>query len=175
MNLYSTVGEKVQEALTNTLTRIGYTDPLVIFKHQNGPEPDKTYCAIYIIRLQDTGRATKSLFLEDVTGDYSVGRHYSQQHFRATLQLTFVGKNSGDMAHDLKQAMNNSLLAREDLLKQDLSFLDCTDIRSNPQLRETRWVESFNFDINLGYSVQHTEDLTWVEYITINGEQFPAP
>lgn len=175
MNLYTAIGEKVQSALEDTFTRLGYEDPLVIFKHQNAPEPNQTYCAIYITRIQETGRATKSFFLEDVAGDPAVGRHYAQQHFKATLQLTFIGKDSGDMAHDLKQAMSNSLLAREDLLKKDLSFVDCTDVRSNPQLRETRWVDSFNFDINLGYSVQHTEDLTWVEYITVNGEQIPAP
>lgn len=173
MNLYSTLGDRVQEALTTTFTRIGYVNPLVIFKHQNAPEPNQTYCAIYIIRLQETGRSTKSFFLEDVDDDPTVGKHYAQQHFKATLQLTFVGKDSGDMAHDLKQAMNNSLLAREDLLRKDLSFIDCTDVRSNPQLRETRWVDSFNFDINLGYSVQHTEDLNWVEFITVNGIQYP--
>jgi hypothetical protein len=172
--IYTDLGTKVQKALTDTFVRAGYVNPLVIFKHQNAPEPTRTYCAIYIINIEEQGRSTKSLFLQDVE-DISVGRHYAQQHFKATLQVTFMGEDSGDMAYDLQVALHNSLSTNEDFLKEDLSFIDCTNVRSNPQLRETRWVDSFNFDINLGYSVQHTEDVNWVEYVTINGIQYPSP
>lgn len=173
--IYDDLGSKVQRALTASLARQGYTNPLVIFKHQNAPEPDKSYCAIYLIRLQEKGRATKAIFLQDVVGNDDVGRHYAQQHFNVTLQLTFIGPQSGGMAYDLKQALCTSILTKEDLLKEDLSYIDATDVRSNPQLRETRWVDSFNFDITIGYSVQHTEDLNWVEFITVNGIQYPTP
>lgn len=172
--IYTDLGTRVQEAVEDTLTRLGYTNPLVIFKHQNAPEPTRTYCAIYIINIEEEGRSTKSLFLQDVP-DITVGRHYSQQHFKATLQITFMGEDSGDMAYDLRNTLQNSQLTNEDFLKKDLSFLSCTSVRSNPQLRETRWVDSFNFDINLGYSVQFTEDMNWVEYITVNGVQYPTP
>lgn len=175
MNIHEQVGEKVQRALTATLVRQGYNTPLVIFKNQNAPEPNKTYCAIYIINLTEKGRATKSFFLQDVPGDETVGKHYAQQHFNATLQVTSVGLQSGDMAYAVKQALKNSILTGEDFLKEGLSFISATEVRSNPQLRETRWVETFNFDLTLGFSVQQTEDLNWVEFITVNGEQIPNP
>ena len=175
MNIYDEVGKAAQRAITTTLTRLGYSSPLVIFKNQNAPEPNKTYCAIYIINNSEKGRATKALFLQDVVGDPDVGKHYAQQHFDATLQVTFVGLDSGGMALDLKQALRSSVLTSEDFLKENLSFVSATDVRSNPQLRETRWVDSFNFDLRLGYSVQHTEDLNWVEFITVNGTQIPSP
>ena len=174
MNIYDEVGKAAQRAITTTLTRLGYTTPLVIFKNQNAPEPNKTYCAIFVISTSEHGRATKSLFLEDVADNPDVGRHYSQQHYDATLQITCIGLDSGGMAYDLKQAFKNSLLTREDLVRQSLSFISTTDVRSNPQLRETRWVDGFNFDVRLGYSVQHTEDVNWVEFITVNGVQVPS-
>lgn len=175
MNIYGQVGERVQRALTATLVRQGYLEPLVIFKHQNAPEPNKSYCAIYILSMLEKGKATKSFFLEDVPSDPNVGKHYAQQHFNVVLQLAFVGVQSGDMAFALKQALKNSILTGEDFLKEDLSFISATEVRSNPQLRETRWVESFNFDLTLGLSVQQTEDLDWVEFITVNGTQIPSP
>lgn len=173
MDIYDEVGRAAQRAITKTLTRLGYSSPLVIFKNQNAPEPNKTYCAIYIISNVEKGRATKALFLDDVVGDPNVGKHYAQQHFDAVLQVTFVGLDSGGMAFDLKQALKSSILTGEDFLKENLSFVSATDVRSNPQLRETRWVDSFNFDLRLAYSVQHTEDLNWVEFITVNGVQIP--
>lgn len=173
MNIFDTLGAKVQRALTTILVRQGFVSPLVIYKYQNAPEPNKAFCAIFILENNEKGRASKSFFLEDVEGNPDVGRHYAQQHFNATLQLSFVGEGCGDMAYSLKQALRSSILAQEDFLKEGISVLDSTSVRSNPQMRETRWVDGFTMDMTLGYSVQHTEDLNWVEFITVNGIQYP--
>lgn len=175
MNIFDTLGAKVQRVLTNTLTRQGFISPLVIYKHQNAVEPNKAFCAMFIISNNEKGMATKSFFLEDVVDDPDVGRHYAQQHFNATVQLSFIGEGCGDMAYSLKQALKTSILMKEDFLKEDISILDSTAVRSNPQLRETHWVDGFTMDITMAYSVQSTEDLNWVEFITVNGIQYPAP
>jgi len=174
MSVYDSLGSKVQRALTATFTRLGYVSPLVIYKYQNAPEPNKSFVAIHILRNSSVGRSTKAIFLQDVVGNEDVGRHYAQQHYKALLQLSFVGVESGDMAFDLKTALASSIATGEDFLKEDISVLDHSDVRANPQLRETRWVDGFTLDMDLGFSVQHTEDLNWVEFITINGVQIPA-
>jgi hypothetical protein len=175
MSIYDSIGTSVQKVVTNALTRIGYTTPLVIFKNQNSPEPGQTYCAIHILRASTSGKPSKSIFLEDVAGNPNVGRHYTQQHYDVLIQVTFVGKDSGDMAFDFKQDLAVSQLTNEDFQKEHFGIISHTDVRSNPSLRETRWVDSFNLDLNLSYSVQTTEDLNWVEYITVNGIQMPPP
>jgi hypothetical protein len=175
MSIYDSIGTSVQKVVTNALTRLGYTNPLVIFKNQNAPEPAQTYCAIHILRASAKGKPTKSIFLEDVVGNVDVGRHYAQQHYEVLLQITFVGKDSGDMAFDFKQDLAVSQLTNEDFQREAMAILTHTDVRSNPSLRETRWVDSFNMDLSLSYSVQTNENLNWVEFITVNGIQIPSP
>jgi len=173
LSVYDDLGTRVQRALTATLTRLGYTNPLVIYKYQNAPEPNKSFVAIHILRNSSVGRSSKAVFLQDVVGNEDVGRHYSQQHYKALLQLSFVGVESGDMSFDLKTALASGIATGEDFLKEGVSLLSHSDVRASPQLRETRWVDSFTLDLDLGFSVQHTEDLNWVEYITLNGVQIP--
>jgi hypothetical protein len=173
LSVYDDLGSRVQRALTATLTRLGYASPLVIYKHQNAPEPNKSFVAIHILLNRKEGRSTKAIFLQDVVDNEDVGRHYAQQHYKALLQLSFVGAESGDMAFDLDAALSGSVSTQEDFLKEDISLISHSDARSNPQLRETRWVDGFTMDLNLGFSVQHTEDLNWVEFITIDGVQIP--
>ena len=173
-SIYDSIGTSVQSVLTKSLTRIGYTTPLVIFKNQNAPEPAQTYCAIHILRASARGKPSKSVFLTDVAGNPNVGRHYTQQHYDVLIQVTFVGKDSGDMAFDFKQDLAVSQLTNEDFQRENFGIISHTDIRSNPSLRETRWVDSFNLDLELSYSVQTTEDLLWAEYITVNGVQIPS-
>lgn len=174
MNLYTSLGESIQRALENIYKSQGYVKPLVIYKFQNAPEPKKSYVAISILSLAADGRATKSATLENVVVDgVEKGRFYHQQHYTAQVQLSFIGEDSGDMSLDLKQAMAGSVYAKDAFGVENLALRQHGDIRHNPQLRETRWVDSFNFDLSLGYSVSSTEDVDWVAAITVNGIQIP--
>lgn len=174
MNLYSQVGEKIQRALERIYTNLGYSNPLVIYKFQNAPEPKKSYVAISILRLEADGRATKSSALQDViVNGVEKGRAYHQQHYTVLVQLSFIGEDSGDMALDLKQALAGSMYAKDAFGVENLALRQHGDIRHNPQLRETRWVDMFGLDLNLGCSISSTEDVDWVAAITVNGIQIP--
>lgn len=77
------------------------------------------------------------------------------------------------MALDLKQALAGSMYAKDAFGVENLALRQHGDIRHNPQLRETRWVDMFGLDLNLGCSISSTEDVDWVAAITVNGIQIP--
>lgn len=174
MKIHSKLGESIQKVIEQALIRDGYTNPLVIFKHRNGPEPKRSYVAIHLLGIQAEGRATKSSALEEVVvNGVEKGRYYSHQHYTATVQLTCIGEDSGDIATSLKTALSGSPAMRDSFVSENLVLRSHGDIRANPQLRESKWVDTFNMDVVLGYSVNATEDVDWVAAITVNGVQIP--
>ena len=164
MSILRAVKAPIQKAFTDILTAIGYPDVNVIFSHQNGLEPDKSYGVINILQISQIGGRNEATLLapgeilEFIT------------HHTISIQISFVGTESDSLAYDFRQNMENNRVAFEILQRADLGMASRGDVRRIPQNRESAWVEAYNMDFDFTFAVFTRQSYDWVEYVTINGE-----
>lgn len=166
--------DKTEKALVRSLISIKSKmglDLEVIVSEQNGVEPKKDYVSVSLLMLSKEGRSGKSGLAPFHSGQ---AKEYYTQNYKVKAQLKFVGKNSGSIASAIHNQWSSNSVMREFFLKNSLAPRDSSDLRRTPQLRGGNvWVQSFTFDMDLGFSVQTIQDIDWVDYITLNGETIP--
>lgn len=158
-----TIHTQVKTALRNVVVKglAEFPNVPVIFAYQSGSEPPATYCTIYLLRVEQQGRKMVST-LADTQRHTSFDAAYEVQ-----AQFSFFGSNSGDAAYSLSQRLSNSPFLLEELSKNKLGYMRKTQVRNNPQRRETQWIESFNFDVHFSYVVSTKELVDTVAQVTI--------
>jgi hypothetical protein len=135
-----------------------------IFTHQSGPEPAESYSAIYVLSTRQVGHSQNST-LTSTTEELSFGVVYE-----ADIQISFFGSLSGDAIHSFVQNINNNPVVLEEIKKNNLGFMRKTQIRSNPQKRDTQWVDSFNITLTVNYIVGTTQLVDVVENVIIESQ-----
>lgn len=170
MDIYSTFEKSLVRAIKSIFDELG-TVCEVIVSHGNGPEPAVDYCMINTLRFVRTGRAQSAggalEFVQNSLKEYSV------QHYEAVVQINFYGKKAAENAMDYYSQFSGNTVIQEHYQRNNLTTRRISDLRRSPQLRETRWVNSFAFDITLGFAVQTIQNVDWVDYITVNGTTIP--
>lgn len=147
MNLYSTLRTSIRNVVIKALS-VDFATMPVIFTHQsNAPEPAESYSAIYVLSTRQVGHGQNST-LTSTTEKLSFGVVYE-----ADIQISFFGSLSGDAVHTFVQNINNNPIVLEEIKKNNLGFMRKTQIRSNPQKRDTQWVDSFNITLTVNYIV----------------------
>lgn len=169
-----TIYTQIKTALRNVVLKglAEFPNVPVIFAHQSGSEPPSTYCTIYLLRVEQQGRKMVST-LTDTQRHTSFDAAYEVQ-----AQFSFFGSNSGDAAYSLSQRLSNSPFLLEELSKNKLGYMRKTQVRNNPQRRETQWIESFNFDVHFSYVVSTKELVEYVDAVVVqdtNGNEFTVP
>lgn len=161
MSFYSDLEDFLIKGTEDTLTLLGHTSTPAIFSHGNGKEPAETYCVINVLSAQAIGRAFESTAI-----DTAQGLVYSQQ-YEITARFSFLGSKSGEVSFGFFENINKNRLVREYFQTNGISPMRKSDIRRVPQLRTTKWVDSFNLDVTFGFNYKSTQIINWVDQVRI--------
>lgn len=172
MNIYSTFEKSMLKTIREVCAELSI-DCMPIASHQNGPEPTRDYVMVNTLRLVATGKADSSLgalmFENNATKQYMV------QNYEVVVQLGFFGKGAADNSTGYFSQFSGNTVVREIYTRNNLSVRRRSDLRRAPQLRDNVWVDSYAFDITLGFAVRTAQEIDWADYITVNGETIPLP
>lgn len=163
MSIYNDLGDGLITVAESALSE--FANPIVILSHQNGTEPSKTYCVINVLSIEQQGHHSTST---QTTSDFKLNVRVV---YEVMAQFSFIGSNSGDMAHSFTQKINNTPLVRESLTKNNLGFMRKSQVRRAPQKRDEEWVEYHNVDVSFNYIVNTTDATEWVESVIVDSKQ----
>lgn len=166
---YEPLQDTLYDGMRAILDSLNYNTVDVVFSKTNSIESLNTYCVLDILQIKQEGKRDEGSFIVP-EGEWLEFNTY----YNIYLQVSVFGDKAGEVATALHHHFNNRRCF-EELAKRNLGLLKKTDLRRNPQLRETKWVDSFNFDTNLTFSIFTKQSFDWVEYITVNGEVFKVP
>ena len=139
---------RLEDAVRNValVSNKNHTSTPIIFSHQPGAEPTTSYVVINILSVEQQGKAaTPALLNRSSKLDIRV-------MYNTLIQFSFYGDDAGAIAHDFYHLFN-SPETLESMSKNSVALLSKTRLRRNPQRRDTRWVESFNFDATFNYII----------------------
>lgn len=161
--------DSLYDATEAMLRENGFRDVSIIFATSGAPVPKNTYVVLDILEISQVGRSDESTYLtaEEKLLEFNT-------HYKIDLRIAVRGDSAPNIASSLHHNINNRRCF-EELMKRNLGVLNKSSLRRAPQLRETQWVEGYNFDLTLTFSVFTRQSYDWVEYISINGEVFKVP
>lgn len=169
MNIKPLVMNYLYDATTNALNVVGISNTTlpVIFSHESGLEPANTYCLIHILGMEQQGRVSEATFVEPENDELWFTSFYTLK-----TQFSFIGKKSENYGYGFRHHVVNNVRFREEYQKKNLSVTYRSDLRDQPQPRETQWMPVQNMDLNFSFAVQTRQAVDWVEFITVNGETY---
>lgn len=175
MSIYEQLEESLYDSCEAALADY-YPDTPIIFTHVNGPELSNPYIAMQIMFVEQMGRTQTSTLADPVYGEDDEIIHYtlnSQAHYEVTVQFSGVGTSAGSMTFDLHHLLNTTLVWEKFQLN-NLYPIRKTEVRRAPILRETQWVERYNFDVVFTYSVTTNQVVDTIEFIRFKQEMSKA-
>lgn len=170
VDIYSTFEQSMVNVVNQVCTELQITlQPIV--SHQNGPEPRQNYVVINTLNIDATGHADSqrnAMFFQA-----NSMKQYMVQQYEVVVQLQFFGQGAGGVAMGYYSQLSGNSVIREIHTKNNLAIRRRTNLRRAPQLRDGVWVNSFAFDMTLGFAVRSAQEIDWVDSITVNGENIP--
>lgn len=166
MSIYEQLEESLYDSCEAVLADY-YPDTPIIFTHVNGPEPSNPYIAMQIMFVEQIGRTQTSTRADAVYGEGGEITHYvlnSQAQYETTVQVSCIGSEAGTLAFDFHHLLNTTVVWEKFQL-QNLYPIRKTDIRRSPILRETKWVDRYNFDVTFNFSVSTNQIVDIIEYL----------
>ena len=139
----------------------------LIHSHQ-GLEPENTYCVMNILQLQRVGRMTESTFINPVEND----ELWTIANYNLYTQFSFIGDKADDYGFDFGHNITNNRRFIEEYQKRKLAVTKRSDIRNQPQMRDSQWKPVQNMDLTFSLAVRTRQTVDWVEFITVNGETY---
>lgn len=159
MSLFSDVRTAIRKVCLTALSE--YPTAQVIYSNSNGSEPTDTYAVINILSIDQQGHHSTSSKL-DSNNIQSV-----QVCYEVTVQFSFIGSLSGDLAQSFTQRINNNYKVFEDLKRNKLGVMRKTQIRRAPQKRDTKWVEYHNLDVVFSYIGLTRDTVDLIEAVVV--------
>lgn len=175
MSVYQKIRDSLYDGTVATYNTTPYTPPVVFSLGKN--EPSASYVVINILSLTQTGRVMEDV-LTDGSGSPLPLRSHFQSYYEALVQFSFYGSEAGDLCEVFHRLLNNYSEVRHSWTYLGLSPLSKTPVTFNPQRRDTKWEDSFNFDVTFSYKVHDVREVEWVEHVTMvvnGGEQETIP
>lgn len=158
----------LETSLYNSMNRIflhlDRQDIPIVFANEGGLEHKGTYAIINIIKKRRVSRVQESTASPIDEQSLNVYTNYYTLH----IQVSFVGSKSSDVMADFEDSVFSSRNCIEFWQINNLGPLSQSDSRRIPQLRETKWIPSYNIDLNLSFSVQSRETIDWIEFFTFS-------
>lgn len=164
MKIVEVIKDSLYDSIRAVLVDIGHKNTRIVFDNEGGLEPKNTYCVISILSRERQGRTQESTYL---TEDEFMWR---TEFFKIYIQLTFIGNSSADISWNFDDSFPASRTYIEEFQKRNLGFIKKSALRRSPQPRETKWVDSWNVDLELSFAIQSRQTMDWVEYITLDGQ-----
>lgn len=169
MAFYDVLEEKLYLATQSALSISGHPDVEIYYANSNILEPEKTYCVINIINLEQKGYTNESTFL--VGG---IPKLHTVTHYSANIQYSIIGESARSVAPDFRHTIVNNRACFIAFNEQGLGLLDRSMLRNIPQLRDTTWVPSFNFDVEMSFALSEEQEMNWVDFIEVNNDWMPS-
>lgn len=167
MSTYSDFRSAVRIGTLKVLQEFGYPTTQVIYSHQNGSEPSTPYVVIQIVSLNQVGRNESST----LTDESSPSKKLTiKATYEGRVQFMFCGSTAPDMAQDFTQAICNNIVVTEAYQRNNLAPMRKGNVTRSPQKRDTGWVEFFTTNVVFSYAIKTTQDIDWVEHVTILDE-----
>ena len=167
MSAYSSFRTAVRLGTLEVFEQFGWPGVPVIYSHQNGSEPSSPYVVVQIISLNQVGRNESSTLTDDAIPQ----KHLTiKATYEGRVQFTFAGTDAPDMAQDFLQAVCNNVVITEAYQKNSVAPMRKGTLKRSPQKRDTQWVEFFSIDVTFSYAIRTTQDIDWVEHVTILDE-----
>lgn len=167
MSIGKMIEQSLNVATTNALGLISYPDTKVIRAHQSGLEPKNTYCVIHVLDHEQIGKVSEATYL---TKEENL--IYSTAFYNVNTQISFIGEQASDVGFDYAHNIKNNKRILEEYQRSGFAVTQRSSARKQPQARETKWVDAVNIDLSFSFSVQMRQEMDWIEYITINGNQY---
>lgn len=167
MSVYSLVRTSIRNAALVALNE--YPSAQVIFSHAGGVEPVGSYVVINILSIDQQGHASRSTLTNADLELTIIGS------FEVQCQLSFVGKDSGDMAQSLSQRITNNPVSLEANSRNKLGFMRKSQIRRAPQKRDTQWVEYHNMDVTFSYNINTQQEVDVIEAVVLEDDSTIPP
>lgn len=140
----------------------------ILWGNMDNLEPESSYLSMFIIELEEQGREANT-WGYDASGDVIV--YSTLNTYEATVQFSFRGSQSGDLAHLFKQRLNSPIFW-EFLNQNNLSKMRTSQIRYLPQKRDTQWVDGFNIDVVFAYAYVTQENIDPIEQVIVVDETY---
>lgn len=170
MDYFSVVEDRVYGLVRGGLDILGHNNNEVVFSYYDIPEPKNSYCAIALLEVNQFGESDYSSLLNGSTEEFS-----TVTHFETLVQLSFIGDESNSMATKFDLALRSDHRVLDIMGYNRVKVLNKSNLRRSPLLRETGWVNGWNLDMRMTFSVHTKYKFDWVEYIGINGETIKIP
>lgn len=159
MDIYSALEERLWDLFTEINS--DNSDVPFIFSYEGGPELPMEYGAVHILDIRQVGRSAIPIAFNrndkiDVRAVY-----------RALVQITFVGDSSGSNSSQFYH-MLNSPKASGAMQRHSLAVESKSNLRKAPQRRDSRWVQSYNFDLSLNFIINTPLTEDWFDNVRIN-------
>src|SRR3990172_12954859 len=162
MTLYTCVQNSVRNVTLVALSE--YPTSPAIFANENGSEPAESYVSISVLSINQVGGHSTST-QTNTDEELSIRIPYE-----AFIQFSFVGSNSGDMAHSFNQRIKNNPLVLEECSRNKLGVMRKSQVRRAPQKRDTQWIDNHNIDVTFSYFVNTQQLVDVVEAVVIEAQ-----
>lgn len=157
------INTQMEDAITASIRSIldylGWQGTKVILANEGGLEPRETYCLVNIL-ARNRNRRSQSAGTSPVS---EVSKIYYTNYYTVQVQVSFIGSDSGDMMFDFEDSVFSSRQCIVFWQENNIGPLNHTGSRRIPQLRETKWIKSYNIDLNLSFAVQSNEVVDWIQ------------
>lgn len=168
---------ELRDALYNVVSGI-FPANTVIWMYGGGTEPANPYVGLHILSMDQVGREQTSSYAMETAQGSDVYYINILANYEALIQVTFKGSTAGDLAHDFNQKLNSPVYW-ELMSENNLSKMRMTSIRNAPQLRDTKYVQTFNQDVTFAYAYNTTQEIDVIEQVLIvnqsTGDRFEIP
>ena len=167
---YDKFEEHLYIATRKVLDDLSLTTVNVHYANNDVLEPSKTYCVLNVIDIQEFGYTDEASWmkLDQNTLDFNT-------HYKACVQFSIIGTKARSVSTTLWHHITRNPVSVFTFQKNNLGFLNRSKIRKAPQLRESTWVDGFNFDIEMSFSVYTKQVHDWIEKIVVNDEIITLP
>lgn len=167
MSIFTQIQDNLYDAVHNAISVLGYPNVVVVFSSKNVREPSQTYCLINILDIEQQGFRDEGTFLKDDASDPEKGYLEFIAHYFLQVRFSFIGASADIIASEFKHNIPNNRACIDEFRKLNWGILNRSGVRRIPQPRDTQWVEMFNMDMNLSFSIHTEQEYSWVEKVGV--------
>lgn len=171
MSIYTNLEQSIRNV--GLVANNEYPDMMLNFSHANGNEPVTSYASINILEMVQQGRAATPA-LTNLSSKLDIRTAYE-----VMVQFSFFGTLAGDASNSFFNRINNNPQVFEAMSVNNLGCMRKSNLRRNPQKRDTQWVDSFNFDITFNYIINTDQLVDYVDKVILedgySGDVFTVP
>ena len=83
----------------------------------------------------------------------------NRAYYEVTTQFSFFGRGAGNVAQAFHDKIGNTVLTKQVAARVNMGYMNKTDVRRNPQKRDTQWVDAYNLDVTFSYILNTKEQV----------------